>query len=256
MRNNILLLFKKYYLSILSVFIFFAVWEFISRLKLIDPLFISSPSKVFLAGLELIRSGEIFPHLFISMEALLSGLFLAVIFGVIAGLLVGSNKFLYKIFSPYIYTLNSLPIVAVIPLIIIWLGIGMYAKIAIVFIMALKPILINVTDGVKNVDAKLIGMAKSFGADGFSVLRTVTFFSILPFSLSGLRISVGRGITGLVVGEAFGYGKGLGFLVSFYGANFQTSRLIFVIILLLVISMSLIGLVKFTEKKVIRWKNI
>jgi NitT/TauT family transport system permease protein len=255
MKNNIFLPLKKHCLSIFSVAVFFAAWEIIARLKLINPLFISSPLKVYLAGYELIRTGEIFPHLFASLEALFFGLFLAIIFGTIAGLLIGSNKTLYEFFSPYVYALSSLPTVAVIPLIIIWFGIGIYAKIAIVFLMALKPLLINIIDGVRKVDSRLTGMARSFRASNFFIIRTITIYSVLEFAFSGLRISVGRSITGLIVGEAFGYGKGLGFLVSFYGNTFQTARLMFLISLFFVVSLFLISLVNVAEKKIIRWKT-
>jgi ABC-type nitrate/sulfonate/bicarbonate transport system permease component len=245
----------KHKLSLLSISIFFVVWEIISRMKFVDPLFISSPSKVILAGYSLTSSGEIFPHLFASIESLLAGLFLAVFFGVVAGLLISSDKILYKLFSPYVYALNSLPTIAIIPLIIIWLGIGIYAKIGIVFLMALKPILINTIDGVRNIDIRLIGMAKSFGAEKLFILKTIVFFSILGFVFSGIRISIGRSITGLVVGEAFGYGKGLGFLVSFYGMTFNTSRLMFVVLVLLAISIALSEFVFLAEKKLLKWKH-
>jgi len=254
MNNKIIILLRKYYIGAFSVAIFFVVWEITARLKLINSVFISSPSKVYSAGYEMLGSGEIFPHIFISLEALFSGLFLAAALGMIIGLMIGSNKTLYQFFSPHIYALNSLPTVAVIPLIIIWFGIGIYAKIAIVFMMALKPILINVIDGVRNVDKKLIGMSRSFGADSIFVLRSITLFSILPFLFSGLRISIGRSITGLIVGEAFGYGKGLGFLVSFYGSTLQTSRLMFIILLLLFISAGLINIILYIEKKIIIWR--
>jgi NitT/TauT family transport system permease protein len=98
-------------------------------------------------------------------------------------------------------------------------------------------------------------MAKSFGANKLFILRTITFYSILPFVFSSLRIAVGRGLAGLIVGEAFGYGKGLGFLVSFYGNTFQTPRLMFVILVLLIISFILINLIGKSEKRVIKWKK-
>lgn len=246
---------KKDYLGIISVFSFFLLWEYVARINIVDPLFISSPFKIMSAGLNLISSGDIYPHLMVSLEALFLGLFLAVLFGVFAGILIGSSELLHNFFSPYVYALSSLPTVAIIPLVIIWFGIGIYAKIIIVFLMALKPILINIIDGVKNIDSRLLIMAKSFGANNFFVLKTITVFGILPFVFAGLRISIGRCITGLIVGEAYGYGKGLGFLVSFYGMSFQTSRLMFVIIILLLISMILIGLIKMAEKKIIKWKR-
>lgn len=255
MKNNFFSFINKYRLSIVSVFVFFIFWEIISRLRLVDPLFISSPSKIFLAGKDLVMSGEIFPHLAASLEALVLGFVLAVAIGVIAGLLIGFSKTLRSIFLPYVFALNSLPMVAVVPLIIIWLGIGLYAKVAVVFFMSLSPILINTIDGFQNLDKKLIEMAKSFGASPFFTLRTVTFLSIMPFIFSGLKIAIGKSIIGLVVGEAFGYGKGLGFLVTFYGNTFQVARLMFIILILLVISLIATNLVAKIEKKIINWKE-
>lgn len=246
---------KKYWLSLMSVFVFFLFWEAASRANLIDPLFISSPSKIFASGYTLLKTGEIFPHLAASLIALVLGFFMAAIIGTILGLLIGSNKILYSIFFPYIFALNSLPMVAVVPLIIIWFGIGLYAKVAVVFFMSLSPILISTIDGFRNVDKKLLKMAKSFGADYFFTLRTVILLNAMPFIFSGLRMAVGKGIIGLVVGEAFGYGKGLGFLVAFYGNTFQVARLIFIILILMAISLIATNLVAAAEKKVINWKG-
>lgn len=255
MKNRLLSAIKKKQLSIVSALVLFVFWEAVSKFNIISPLFISSPSSIFSAGFEMVRTGEIFPHLFLSLEALFLGLTSAVIFGLIAGLAISSNKVLYNIFLPHVFILNSLPMVAIIPLVIIWLGIGMYAKISIVFLVSLKPILMSTIDGAANVDIRLINMAKSFGASQLFVLNTITRFSILPFLFSALRMAAGRSITGLIVGEAFGYGKGLGFLVSFYGATFQTSRLMFVILILIAISLTITRLIIFIENKLIIWKR-
>lgn len=252
---NIIFWIKKYCLSFISISVFFILWEIVSRLDLIDPLFISSPSKIFSGGIGMISSGEILPHLFASLEALSLGFFLAVIIGVSAGLAIGSSRTLHKIFLPYVFALNSLPTVAVIPLVIIWLGIGMYAKIFIVFLMALKPIIINTISGVNNIDGGLVKMARSFGAGPFQILKTITFFGVLSFFFSGSRIAVGRSMTGVIIGEAFGYGKGLGFLVVFYGNTFHTAKLMFVILILLAISLMAVSLITVIEKKVISWKH-
>lgn len=255
MKNKLHSLIKKYWLSFLSVFVFFFSWELISRLNIIDPLFISSPLKIFKAGNLLVSSGEIFPHIWISLKAFFLGLFLGIIFGVTGGLAIGYNKRLYRIFLPYTLALNSLPTIAIIPLVIIWSGIGTESKIIIVLLMTIKPILINTIYAVKDTDRNLMEMSRSFGASHFQILREVVFFSALPFVFSSLQMAIGRGITGLVVGEMFGYGKGLGFLVSFYGNTFQTAKLMFVVIILLVISLSMSRIIYLAEGKIIKWRN-
>lgn len=246
---------KKYYISFISILAFFVLWEIVARFNLINSLFISSPSKVFQAGRSLVLSGEIFPHVWISMKAFLLGLSLGIAVGVLGGLVIGYNRILYKIFLPYILALNSLPTIAIIPLVIIWFGIGVEAKIVIVLVMTIKPILINTINAVINTDRNMIQMAKSFGASHFQILKGIIFFSALPFIFSSLQMAIGRGITGLVVGEMFGYGKGLGFLVSFYGNTFQTPKLMFVVMILLTVSLTMSRFACFAERKIIRWRN-
>lgn len=246
---------KKYYLSIISILVFFVLWEIVARLNLISPLFISSPSKIYKAGSVLVLSGEIFPHVWISLKAYFMGFFAGIVLGVSGGLVIGYNRYLYKIFLPYVLALNSLPTIAIIPLVIIWFGIGIQAKIIIVLLMTVKPILINTINAVINTDKNMIKMAKSFGASHYQILSGIVFFSALPFVFSSLQMAIGRGITGLVVGEMFGYGKGLGFLVSFYGNTFQTPRLMFVVMILLVISLTISRIVYAIERKVIKWRS-
>ncbi|MFA6097507.1 MAG: ABC transporter permease [Candidatus Paceibacterota bacterium] len=252
---NILSWLKKNYISFISILVFFVLWEAIARFNFINPLFISSPSKIYKSGSMLVLSGEIFPHVWISLKAFFAGFLAGIVLGVLGGLAIGYNKYLYKIFLPYVLALNSLPTIAIIPLVIIWFGIGIEAKIIIVLLMVIKPILINTINAVINTDRNIIKMAKSFGASHYQILSSIVFFSALPFIFSSLQMAIGRGITGLVVGEMFGYGKGLGFLVSFYGNTFQTPRLMFVVTILLVISLTMSRAVHALEGQIIKWKN-
>lgn len=243
-----------YFLSSLSVLVFLAVWEIVGRLEIINPIFISYPSEVFAAGFELVKSGKIIPHFIASVKALLAGLFLAVAAGGPGGLILGTNKNLYDFFRPFVFTLNALPKVAAVPLIIIWFGFGIVSKIAVVFLMALPSILINSLDAAKNIDKEFLEMAKSFKAGRLFVLKSITFFGSLPFVFSGIRVAIGKAVIGLVIAEVFGYGIGLGYLAVFYGQNFQTGRLMFVILLLLSITLALSGLLAVLERLVIKWK--
>lgn len=244
-----------YLYGIFSVAFFLVAWEIAGRFKLIDPMFISYPSRVLADGFALLASGKITPHLSISLKTILLGFFLAVASGSLAGMIIGHSKRLYALLRPYVYFLNSFPKIAVVPLIIIWFGVGFASKVAVVYLMALVPVLMSAIDGSRNADPELMRMAKSFRIGKVKTLVYIVFFSALPFIFSGMRISAGRAVIGLVVAEVFGYGKGLGYLLSFYGANFQTSRLMFVILIFFAINMSLVGSIAFFEKKLVKWKN-
>ena len=245
---------KNNLISIGSILFFLALWELVSFLELINPLFISKPSAIFLAGTALIKSGFIAPHLIASMKVFFAGFILAILFGFFGGLLISLNKNIYNIFKPYIFIANALPKVAIIPLVIIWFGLGIESKIFIVFLMAFPSIIINTIDGVKNTNNEYLSMAKSFGASKFFILKSITFYSVLPAALSGVRISIGKGMIGLVVAEVFSYGVGLGYLISYYGMVFQTAKLMFIIILLLVINLMLTILVTIIEKKYFKYR--
>lgn len=245
---------QERFISVFSVLIFLALWQAAS---LINPkllIFISSPARILAEGLELVSRGNFWVHVTASLTAFSLGFFPAVILAVAAGLVIGYYKKIFAAFKPHVFVLSSLPMAALAPLFIIWFGIGLAAKAAIVFLMALPPVLVNTIDGTKNADKELIKMAKSFGAGDLTVLKNVIFFSALPFIFSGSRLAVGRAVIGLVISEVFGYGKGLGFLVSFYGSTFQVGRLMFVIMLLLGFNMAMISLINLIKKLTVRWE--
>jgi NitT/TauT family transport system permease protein len=231
-------------------------WELISRMGLISKLFTSRPSEILSAGLQLTADGIFWQHFWISMETLFSGLLLAACCGLFLGILIGASKKTYEFFRPFIFAANALPVVAVIPIIILWFGIGFFAKIFIVFFMAVIPILINTIDGVRNIDQKLIVMAKSLHASNFFMLKKIMFPGALPQSFTGLKSAVGRSIVALVLSEVFGYGKGLGYLISSYGAAFQTARLMFVLLILLAISLTLTKLLVIIEKRMLVYNKL
>lgn len=241
--------------GLISVVVFIIVWKLFASFGIIDELFISSPEKVLASGIELIASGVIWKHLWISVLALGGGMAFSIIFGVFFGVLLGFYENLYQYAKPFIFTLNALPKIAIFPLIIIWFGIGLESKIAIIFLMSVSSILINTIDGVKNVDKNLVLMANSFGASKMHIIKTICFFNALPSIFTGISLAIGKAVTGVVIAEVFGYGLGLGHLVSRYGSNYQTGRLMFVIIILLLLSLLLVWLNESIRKVVIYWEK-
>ena len=151
--------------------------------------------------------------------------------------------------------------VALIPLIIIWLGLGVGAKVVIVFLASFFPILINTIGAVRNLDPVYTKLGKSFGANDFDIFRFIAFPASIPFISTGIRVAIPRGIIGMIVGEFFVSNKGIGYLITFYGSTFQTGKLLAVVVLIVSVSTILTYIANFFEKlfavnrKVTRFRN-
>jgi ABC-type nitrate/sulfonate/bicarbonate transport system permease component len=216
---------EKKILGAFSVILFLLVWELVGNtFQLINPMFMSAPSLVWKAAVQLFGSGEIWNDLRVSGTELLGGYLLAASFAVPFGIMTGWYKRMSAIFDPFINAMNATPRVALLPLVIIWLGIGILSKVGIIFLGAVFPILINTRDGVKTTPQNLINAARSFGASEWLTFKTVVLPSTVPFILTGLRLGVGRAIVGVMVGELYAATAGIGFMITVAGATFQTDK--------------------------------
>jgi len=205
--------------------VFLKIWELVGNIfQWINPMFMSAPSLIFKAGYEMFRSGEIYHDLYVSGVEFLGGYFLAAIVGIPFGIMTGWYKRMSYIFDPFVNALNATPRVALLPLVIIWLGIGILSKVGIIFLGAVFSILINTRDGVKTTPANLLNAARSFGASEWMVFKTVVVPSTIPFILTGLRLAVGRALVGVLVGELYAATAGIGFMITVAGATFQTDK--------------------------------
>jgi ABC-type nitrate/sulfonate/bicarbonate transport system permease component len=227
---------EKKILGTSAVAIFLAAWELVGNvLGIINPMFMSAPSLIFKAAVQLFGSGEIYNDLYVSGVEFFWGYFLSVLVGVPFGIATGWYKKMAYIFDPFINAMNATPRVALLPLVIIWLGIGILSKVGIIFLGAVFPILINARDGVKTTPYNLLTAAKSFGASEWQVFKSVVLPSTLPFILTGLRLGVGRALIGVMVGELYAATAGIGFMITVAGATFQTDK-VFVGVLIFAIS--------------------
>lgn len=216
---------EKKLLGAAAVIVFFIIWELVGNIfQLINPMFMSAPSLIFKAAVGLVSSGEIWNDLKISGIELFWGYTLSVAFGVPFGIMVGWYKRASYVFDPFINAMNATPRVALLPLVIIWLGIGILSKVGIIFLGAVFPILINTRDGVKTTPHNLLTAARSFGASEWMLFKTVVLPSTLPFILTGLRLATGRALVGVMVGELYAATAGIGFMITVAGATFQTDK--------------------------------
>jgi len=246
-----------------AVIIFMLVWEFMGGalsvynpipFLRINPMFMSAPSLIFKAAVAMFSSGEIYHDLKISSIEFFWGYTLAVAIAVPFGIITGWYKRASYIVDPFVNAMNATPRVALLPLVIIWLGIGILSKVGIIFLGAVFPMLINARDGVKTTPLNLINAARSFGASEWQVFRSVVFPSSLPFVITGLRIAVGRALVGVLVGELYAATAGIGFMITVAGATFQTDKVFVGVLIFAISGIILTEIINRIERRYDKWR--
>ena len=246
---------EKLILGTTSVIIFMLTWETVGNWSgLINPMFMSAPSMVGKAAWQLFASGEIYNDLRVSGIEFAWGYFLSAVVGVPFGIACGWYKRCAYIFDPFINAMNATPRVALLPLVIIWLGIGILSKVGIIFLGAVFPILINARDGVKTTPYNLLTAARSFGASEWQIFRSVVLPSTVPFIITGLRLGVGRALIGVMVGELYAATAGIGFMITVAGATFQTDKVFVGIVIFATTGMICMEILNRLETKFDTWR--
>jgi ABC-type nitrate/sulfonate/bicarbonate transport system permease component len=231
------------------------LWEVAARYVIRDERIIAPFSKILASLIGLFVSGEIWKHLSVSGSEFGLGFFLAAIFGVTVGFLMGTVRSIRECLDPWVTALYSAPLVALAPFYIMFFGVGIASKVALVFTVAFFPVTVNTFAGVYSIDPGMIEVARSFNASRFQILLKV----LLPFSLSyivtGLRLGVGRGLTGVVVGEFFFANAGLGFLVALAGQTFNTPVLFAGVFIFAICGVAVTEGLKRLERKLAPWRR-
>jgi NitT/TauT family transport system permease protein len=246
---------EKKILGSIAVILFLLTWEaFGNWFKIVNPMFMSAPSLVFNAGVQMFASGEIWNDLYISGIEFAWGYALSVVFAVPFGIAIGWYKRFAYVCDPFVNAMNATPRIALLPLVIIWLGIGILSKVGIIFLGAVFPLLINTRDGVKTTPANLLTAARSFGASEWMIFRSVVLPSTVPFILTGLRLAVGRALIGVMVGELYAATAGIGFMITVAGATFQTDKVFVGVLIFAISGMTLTAVLDRIEHRFDKWR--
>lgn len=246
---------EKKILGSAAVITFLVLWELVGNVfQLINPMFMSAPSLIFNAAVQLFGSGEIFNDLYVSGIELFWGYVLSAVVAIPFGIMVGWYKRASYLFDPFINAMNATPRVALLPLVIIWLGIGVLSKVGIIFLGAVFPILINTRDGVKTTPLNLLTAARSFGASEWTLFKAVVLPSTVPFILTGLRLGLGRAIVGVMVGELYAATAGIGFMITVAGATFQTDKVFVGVLIFALTGMLGMELLTRVESRFNKWR--
>jgi len=240
-----------------SIVLLLLVWQVVPYYVPLKPgtkLFFTVPSQIAGTLWEMFASGSVWAPLGVSATAFAIGLALAIVAGLPLGVLLGRSNILSAMFDPFITAFNATPRLVFLPLLMLWFGIGLWSKVAVVFLGALFPLLINTYEGVRNADKLLINVVRSFGANEWDIARLVVVPNALPFIVVGLRLAIGRAVLGVVVSEFFGSQEGLGVVMVRAASAFQVNVVFAGLIIFAALSLLMTGLVKLLEERMSRWR--
>ena len=242
---------RIYQLFLLAVIL--GVWEYVGRNS--EEFAFAPPSSVVPAAREMISSGELGNAMTDSLVALLLGFALAALAGVGIGYAMGWWKTVGRTLDPFVAAVFVVPIASLVPVIIVWLGLGLASQVLVIFLFAVFEILLNSAAGVRNIDQAMIDVARSFGASRRELLWRVALPASLPFVFVGLRIGAARALKGMVLAEMLLAVSGLGALVIQYSAAFQMDKVLVAILGIVALGVLLQGLVVGAERWVMRWRH-
>lgn len=237
-----------------SIIFVIGSWEIFGRQ--IDPLFMSYPSAIARAAATQIASGELLEALLSSIQTLLIGFVTASIIGLFLGLLIGRYKLVDAATDWLVNALYATPLVAILPLVILWFGLGDMAKLFIVSLLAVFPVLINTAAGVRNVPPSLIDVGSAFAANERQVFLKIILPATIPYMMTGLRLGIGRAIIGMVVAEFFTAITGLGALIVKYGNQYDTAAMFVPILTLMLLGIALTVMVRKAEDHFAPWRTL
>ncbi len=230
------------------------IWEGVGRVM--SPFLFAPPSRVAVAGVEMIRSGELWKYLSVSLRVFVIGMTLGTAVGIVVGVATARFRLLDLSLEPFIIALYSTPMVALIPLIVIWAGFGDQAKVVVIFLFAVFPILLNTYQGVKGVEPRLLEVARSFRSPERALWLDVIVPSALPFIVAGVRLALGRGLVGMVIADLYTAVSGVGYLIVRYAQNLQIDRVLVPVVILSMMGVTLVQGLRWLEAKVAPWQHV
>ncbi len=247
---------KAQMLLLAELVIIIAVWELVQGyLKVVNPVFLPPPSKVWDALMRMIGNGTLLEAAAASFQNFLIGYSLAAVVGVLLGLLIGSWRPGIKLIAPLVWALYAMPLVAIRPMTTIWFGFGDTPIIFLVFLSSMLPIILNTMAGVSTVDPSLKRAAAVFGADRIQTYRKVVLPAMVPFVLTGLRLGVVVGWILLLVSEIHGGSRGFGALMSVAQSRFRVDQAFAILVVIVIASVVSVRLIGLLERRVSSWRS-
>jgi NitT/TauT family transport system permease protein len=242
-------------ISVANVTIFFICWQLFAKAEIVSPLFLPAPTDMFAALREGFADGTLPDAIAFSIRNFVIGLAAACVVGIPVGLLMGASRVVHSILSPYVWSMQSLPRVAIMPLLILIFGFEVTAELMLIFLSAVFPIIINCMAGVKTVEPSLIRAGRVFGARKLDIYRRIILPYTLPFVIAGVNQGMSRGLVGMIIAEIFGGNRGLGYIIQRAGETFNSPLLYGTLLILVVVALTFVQSARWLEVKVAPWRH-
>jgi ABC-type nitrate/sulfonate/bicarbonate transport system permease component len=240
-------------ITTISIIIATGLWEFFGRD--VNPLLGTYPSAIFKAFFSMLQSGRLQAALLESSQPFIAGYLAAAIIGIPLGLLLGRYRFLESAFGIYVTAGYATPLIALVPLLILWFGLGFMVKAVVVFLLSLFPICINTWFGVKAVPKTMIEVGTAFCASQTAIMRGIVLPATIPYIMAGLRLGIGKAVIGIVIAEFLTAISGMGGIIITSANSFRTAEMFVPVILIMVLAVALTALVGWVEKFVAPWQS-
>jgi sulfonate transport system permease protein len=244
---------RKTAVRVVSLVVVLLLWEYYGRR--VNPILFTYPWAIARAFVSLVASGELQSYMKESLLVLTYASVLSIIVGVVLGVVMGRFSLVEWATDIYVSALYSTPMVAVVPLIVLWFGFRVPAKVIIVFLFMVFPVLLNTYEGVKNVDRNLQEVARAFCSSERQLWRHLIIPSAIPFIVAGVRLAIGRGLVGMIVAEFYTSVTGLGYMIVRYANAFETDKLFVPIVVVMILGVGLMSLAKWVEGRIAPWRN-
>lgn len=233
---------------------FLSLWEIASG-RWIEPFLISSPSRIFSSMVTHFQSGDLLQHSWVTFQEIAIGFPIGAFVGISLGYWFGRSRFLAEIFEPIIIAINGIPRTALAPLFIVWLGIGIWSKVGVVFLLVFFLNFFNTYAGMRQMDMEYVDLARLMGVRGWKLTFRVILPAISPYIFTGIRTSIPFSIIGAIVGEFIAATEGLGFFIRMSAGIFRTADVFVGIIVLMIMVIVMDKIAGVVERKALRWQT-
>ena len=243
------------YLAPVSLALAIVAWHFLVLWTNAPPYTLPSPAMVWERFLQTLLNGSLIRHAAVTLQEVLAGLALGVGAATVLGYLLAKSPAFEKLLSPYIVASQSVPLVAIAPLLIIWFGPGLLSKVLICALIVFFPVLVNTVVGIRSVQDDLQDLMRSLQATRWQTARYLEIPAALPIMLGGLRVGATLAVIGAVVGEFAGSNRGLGFLINVGRGQYDTALVFVAVFTLILMALSLYGFVLLVETRLLSWQQ-
>jgi ABC-type nitrate/sulfonate/bicarbonate transport system permease component len=236
-----------------SLAITLALWEWYGRNT--NPILFTYPTAIARATIDMLADGTLLSALGQSLSVLSTGFALGILVGVGLGLLAGRSQVVAGLLDIPVTALYATPMVALVPILVLWFGFGTFSKIVVVLLFTVFPVLINTQRGVREVDPRLIEVAHAFCSTEYRLWTDLILASALPFIMTGIRLAIGRALIAVIIAEFYTAISGLGYLIVSNAHAFQTARVFVPVVVLMALGVISTALLEMAEARISRWRQ-